>query len=266
MFAMLDRFRDLLNELSFRWRSTAKRRIPGLAWDPTPRTELFGAPEDPEAAKATAARLLESYRLELDMARSEAERLDILAVAELVDALLDQAAIDLPNPADILEIGPAGWGYVAGVHGVLSRHGAKRDIHLTGLELDPYVPSGGYPSRLAQAGAAIRRLPGCRYLIGDGATHHGAYDLVLILFPLILSEDALSWGLPTRVFDPGALLTNAYSLVRPGGALAVASFAYEETEIRLLLADAGIGYRLEAYKSALRCDLEGRILVTASKP
>lgn len=251
---------ELYHSVSFAWRRATRLRLPGMVWVPTPRSELASPlpPEQQASGEAETRRLQETYGLQLPP--TGPERLELLCAAELLEALLARAERPLPRAARVLEVGPASWSYAGVLHALL-RHAGAEELDLVGLELDAHAPGPSGRSRRVEALAACHGLPGCRYLEGDGRHHTGDYDLVLMLYPLVLRSDALAWGLPGRHFDPVALLARCHRLVRPGGALLLATFAYEEAELRRQLDQARVSATLTPFTSALRVDREPRRLV-----
>lgn len=266
-----------INQVAFRWRHRRHRPLPGMVWAPTPREERLAPlpPNRVEAAERLAERLAQDYDLPptRDLVGPPG---DLLAVAELVEALLNGldeppsvehvTALEAENHTlEVLEVGPAGWEYAPAMHGVLSRFGGSRRVRLTGIEIDPYVPCGGFRTRREQAEAAITPLPDCHYLVGDVRDHAGRYDRVIILFPIMRLEDALGWGLPASLHDPASLLRHCFDLLLPGGALLVSSFGYEEEACRLAWESAGLAGRWFPFESGLRRDLEPRRLAIVRK-
>jgi SAM-dependent methyltransferase len=216
---------DLRNRLDFSLRRRIHWRRGGQNPAPHPLVDPFAnlPSDDRAAAEANARRLLADYDLsQLTNAASEDFR-ENLFYLELLERLFEQSGVMLPDPLAAADIGPSHWFYVqaeaALLKGWRAPHG--RQFHLTGYEIDPYRVYADLRSRMDHAEAHMRDLPDVRYLPQAFSRSPGGFDVVLMLFPFIFMEDHLEWGLPGNLFQPDALLKDAWDSLRPGGLLGV---------------------------------------------
>ncbi|MBM3266586.1 MAG: hypothetical protein FJZ01_02970 [Candidatus Sericytochromatia bacterium] len=222
------------NSLTFGLRSAIRWRVPVRRNRPAPEGPFFGHLADPTPAEALLAAWEERYRFAARHLAEDPETVrDALFILSLVEGALDEAGAVLPDPAAVLDIGAKNWHYVRALWALLAGHGGRRrDVALTGIEIDPFVVYRDGHSRYDWARRYASTCPGARYVPGDALAHREAYDLVLLLFPIMLEEEHLDWGLPLEHFRPADLLAHAYDRVRAGGALVVATYDYECDALR----------------------------------
>ncbi len=217
------------NTIGFGIRNALRWRVPILADRSAPPGPLFPHLPDPAPALAQVAVWEARYGFE---ARRLAEELqtvrDALFMLSMVEGALDEGEVALPDPATVLDIGAKNWHYVRALWALLVGHGGgRRQVALTGIEIDPYVVYRDGHSRHDWARLYAAPCPGARYVAGDALAHRGSYDLVLLLFPIMLASEHLDWGLPLERHRPAELLAHAYAQLKPGGALIVTTYDYE---------------------------------------
>jgi hypothetical protein len=166
---------------------------------------------------------------------------DALFILEMVESALTEAGVTLPEAVSALDIGAKNWHYVRALWALLSSYGSvRRDLTLTGIEIDPYVVYRDGHSRADWAKLYAKPCPGATYLAGDALDHRGAYDLVLLLFPIMLTDEHLDWGLPLDRYRPRDLLAHAWSLTGPGGTLVVSTYDYEKEALQATWESLGL--------------------------
>jgi len=203
--------------------------VPILADRPAPAGPLFPYLADPARAEAQVADWEAAYGFEARRLAPETETVrDALYLLGMVAAALDDAGVELPDPLDVLDIGAKNWHYVRALWALLAGYGgARRELALKGIEIDPFVVYRDGHSRYDWAKLYARSCPGTHYLVGDALAHEGQYDLVLVLFPIMLPDEHLDWGLPLDRYRPHDLLAHAWKLTRSGGTLLVTCYDYE---------------------------------------
>ncbi|MBM3275379.1 MAG: hypothetical protein FJZ00_09510 [Candidatus Sericytochromatia bacterium] len=158
---------------------------------------------------------------------------ETLFILEMVESALAEAGVTLPDPLSALDVGAKNWHYVRALWALLTCYGGtRRTLALTGIEIDPFVVYRDGHSRADWARLYARPCPGAEFLEGDALDHRGSYDLVLLLFPIMLAGEHLDWGLPLDRYRPRDLLAHAWGLTAPGGTLFVATYDYEKDALQ----------------------------------
>lgn len=209
---------------------------------PAPDGPLFPHLADPGPALLRLAALQTRYDFEAHRLAPEIETVrDAIYVLEMVEAGLDAAGVKLPDPASVLDIGAKNWHYVRALHALLvGQGGIRRSLALTGIEIDPFVVYRDGHSRFDWARLYSKPLARSTFVAGDAFDHLGAYDLVLVLFPIMGVDEHLDWGLPLSRFRPRDLLAHSMTLVKPGGTLLVTCYEYEIDAVREAWSDLGV--------------------------
>lgn len=220
---------DLLDVVFARTRELRRRRLADRpvanaadmkqAMGQTDPAQLMGA-IFPEATRLQArmlgARIIAEYDLQPLFTQMDAEAFDrgLSLLALLILNLGDAPPRPRELPLLALDVGCHLWSYAPFLRAYLARFG---QLALTGLEIDPwFLQADGYTradwarywARLAEAD--FREGPLLRQTLPQ-------QDLITLLMPLILPENALRWGLPRTEHQPEALLANMRLLLKPGG-------------------------------------------------
>ncbi len=220
----LHRFR---NALDYPLRQLFRWRRPGLRVRNEPKHALFARlPAEPRvAAQATADRLLAHYPLRYLHDHSRAlDYRENLYYLELLERALTSVQAALPAELAAADIGPSHWFYVHALHALWTAWGgAQRTVTLTAYENDAFRVYADLYSRWDHAQANMAGLPAerVRYEPRAFAPQPGALDAVTMLFPFVFERDHLEWGLPGRLFQPAALLADAWASLKPGGVLII---------------------------------------------
>ncbi|MEZ0369490.1 MAG: hypothetical protein ACAI44_10425 [Candidatus Sericytochromatia bacterium] len=166
-----------------------------------------------QAARQLGLELIRSYGLEPLLTQMDTEDCERgLSLLGLLQALPETLA---ENP-HMLDIGCHRWSYAPFLRGFGSVSGQPV---LTGLELDPWYlqPDGRTRGEWARYWAGIAQAAFCE---GELAQQQlPQQNLVTMLLPPILPENALSWGVPLAEHDPAGLLLRVRRLLKPAGQL-----------------------------------------------
>ncbi len=248
---------SLANTVTFGMRNLVRWRVPIVVDRLAPDEPLFPYLVDPADALATVRAWEIRYGIDARGLAPHTETVrHALYILGMLEAALDDSGVRLPHRLEVLDIGAKNWHYVRALWALLERHCAPSDrvpgligeegrpefgfagrpdvgrqVKLTGIEIDPFVVYRDGHSRHDWARHYARHLPSATYLAGDALEHQGAYDLVLLLFPLMLEAEHLDWGLPIGKYRPTALLKRARELTRPGGTLIVTCYDYEQQDL-----------------------------------
>lgn len=197
-----------------------------------------------EKAEALAQRYRHDYDLELLYADSTpgAYREALFYLDMLVTAL-DRSQAALPDPLEAADIGPSTWFYVqalyAGLRGWNTSH--RRRVFLTGFEADPYRVYNDLYSRRDHALGNMHGLNGVTYRPEAFTRQPGAFDLITLFFPFVFEDDHLEWGLPSSLFQPQHLLSDAWDSLKPGGSLLIVNQGPDEHRAQTqMLAQLGV--------------------------
>lgn len=248
----LTRLWSSANTLGFGIRNLVRWRVPILVDRVAPPEPLFPHLADPARALRQVRDWEERYGIDPRRLAPEIETVrDALYMLGMLEGALDDAGVRLPaETIDALDIGAKNWHYVRAVWELLERHGLdgpggdRRQVRLTGIEIDPFVVYRDGHSRHDWARLYAKPLPGATYLAGDALEHRGSYDLVLLLFPILRESEHLDWGLPLDRYRPADLIRHAYDLTRPGGALILSCYDYERPDLLAILERLGMQPRV----------------------
>ena len=219
-------------------------------------------------AMAREAALRERYDLRALAAQSTRvdyrENLYLLDVFERLIGL-DAASGATPAPLRACDVGAKNWCYAFGLERFLQRWaGDGRDVELRGVEIDGHGVYPDWHSRVdwARAYAAQTGNPQVHYCVADFLDEEVAgLDVVTMLYPFVSRYALVRWGLPVRLYQPGALFTRAVASLRPGGTLVVLNQTERERDRAVELAQSAgallrstqcAGSRLVAYHDAAR--------------
>lgn len=114
----------------------------------------------------------------------------------------------------------------------------------TGVELDAHARYwNGYTRRAYGEWMAAQRAQ-CRFIAGSLLQVEGSYDLISWTLPFVLPEPLAAWGLPSRFFEPLALLRHAQKLLAPGGVMLIINQGeVEAAEQQQLLTACNMAFR-----------------------
>ncbi len=246
----------LRNALDYPLRQLFRWRRGGVRFANEPKHGLFDhlAPSEQERAWNVTQRLVETYHLQAFAQDSTAQNYrENLFYLDMLEGALERLEARLPDPLHAVDIGPASWFYVQGLHALLRRWRCPdgRSLRLSGYEADAYRVFKDLHSRYDYALAHMRGLAGVSFLPQTFTAQPGMFDLALMLFPFVFTGDHLEWGLPARLFSPESLLADAWASVKPGGLLIIVNQGEEEHRAQRALLDglgiaAQAGYRQDA--------------------
>lgn len=217
---------DLRNRLDYFLRQSIRWRLPGKIKPHSTQTELFDGynPADRHKALALAEEMANIHHLSgLKQTTSIGNYQENLFYLHMLKTVAEKADLRLPNPLDVIDIGPSHWFYVQALYAFCSWHQTDqaRTVHLTGYEADPYRVYANLHSRFDHAMANIGDLPDVNYIPRPFTPIPHAADLITLFFPFVFDQDHLEWGLPRSVFQPQDLLSSAWKSLKPGGRLLV---------------------------------------------
>lgn len=145
--------------------------------------------------------------------------------------LLTKIDLDISNDfIKILDIGSKNWFYARGEYNFFKYHKFKKNIEMTGIELDAYRVYTSFYSRYDSAAFHIKNLENTRYIAGDLLKHNEKYDFITWFFPFVIKEPLLYWGLPLDFYLPEKMLKHAYSLLKKGGTMIILNQGIKEFE------------------------------------
>jgi hypothetical protein len=158
--------------------------------------------EDRKVAETRATELNGRYVLQgLAGASTKQVFCKNLYMLDLLETTWKEAQLPIKSAPKVFDIGCLDWHYVSSLYQFFYHHG-QTDPWLTGIELDAYRVYEDFHSRYDYAMAYTKDIPHCQYLVGDALMHKGQYDIVLLLFPFIISKPLLAWGLPLSYLKP----------------------------------------------------------------
>lgn len=165
-----------------------------------------------QQARQFSQRWIEKFRLE-----SLLEHIDIDGFERGLSLLgLLQSALPEPLPVNphVLDIGCHLWSYAPFLRAFLAQYG---EPVLTGLELDPWYLQADGRTR-GDWGQHWAAVAGADFRIGE-LNQQGLppQDLITLLMPLILPENALRWGISPDQHNPAALLMQIHQRLKPNG-------------------------------------------------
>jgi SAM-dependent methyltransferase len=240
------------NAISFRLRQCLRwsRGAPKLAHES--KTDLFAyARENRNLIEARANELHARYTLEplAQCSTAALYRKNLHLLDALEQATQGLGQLPLPHgEIKALDVGSQDWYYVFALERWLRRIGrSKRQVRLAGIELDGYERFADFHTRQDYALAYARQTgnPETQYQVGDFLQFQGKdYDVVFLLYPLLIRYQLLLWGLPLRCFAPQQLVDRAVAALRPGGWLVVFCHTLREHGVALELGRGNGGVEL----------------------
>jgi SAM-dependent methyltransferase len=110
-----------------------------------------------------------------------------------------------------------------------------------GVELDAHARYWNGHTRRAYGEWMAQQRKDSHYIAGSVLEVRRSYDLIAWILPFILPAPLQAWGLPSRFFQPLALLQHAHRLLKPGGTLLIVNQGdTEAAEQQRLCNEAGI--------------------------
>ncbi|MFA6989501.1 MAG: hypothetical protein WC197_05470 [Candidatus Gastranaerophilaceae bacterium] len=195
--------------------------------------------------------------------RNYLENLDIIELLETY-LNLEHSKTNLK----ILDIGSKNWFYATGQNHFFKYNGYKKEIFLTGIELDAFRVYISFYSRYDSAIFNIRNLENTKYIAGDFLEHNKKYDYICCFFPFVIEEPLLHWGLPLKHFKPHNLFKHAYESLNKNGEIIIINQDEEEylTQQQIL---AGLNIPFETkgeFKSTFLDYEHKRYVLKSTKP
>lgn len=253
----------------FRWHRPGYR-LPGRSSDDLYADLPAG---ERQAAETLAGRLRRQYQLDPALQDSSAHNFrENLFYLHLLEQALERSGAALPAEIQAADIGPSHWFYVQALYRALQWFGgreAARQVTVRGFETDPYRVYADLYARRDHALAHMRANPDLQYIPTGFTRQPGRFDCVTLFFPFVFLPDHLRWGLPPAVFQPAALLRDAWESLRPGGILLIANQGEAEHRAHAqALRDLGIPTRAGFLMQSplFHYDLERYILVAYHEP
>jgi len=244
--SILDALYSAHNKIDYSLRQAVHWSRPGLRLSNQSKQNLFsGLPgQSQSAARQSAAVLLQQYQLEAIYNHSSQDNYcENLFYLDLLVQAFSRSQISLPDPVQVVDIGPSSWFYVRALHQFLRLWNSPtgRKVELVGYEADPYRVYANWHSRYDHALAYTANLSGTSYIPEPFKPIRQNWDAALLFFPFVFLKDHLEWGLPQDSHNPQKLLEQAWDSLRPGGILLVVNQGQEEAQAQQkMLASANI--------------------------
>ena len=210
------------------------------------KTELFSHAGAQAARLASREQQLRKrYRLERLFEASTARVYrENLYVLDLLDRHAGDGAVRelsaLPKVRAI-DVGSQDFRYAFALARFLGA--AKREVWLTGIEIDGHHVYSDLHSRKDHAEAFAGQVDGARvdYEVADFLAHRESnVDVVFFFFPFVLEYALVRWGLPRKHFGPKRIFQHAFDSLRPGGTVIIMNHTEAERQKQLeLLTECG---------------------------
>jgi hypothetical protein len=204
------------------------------------KTSLFSEFEPEPKAKLVGLAEYYNSQYQLSSLYSSSTRknyLENLYYLEMLESALKVLEISFGTEIHAADIGVADWFYVRSLYALLknfARNG-DRSVILDGYEIDAFrVYSDAY-SRIDHAMAYCRNLKNVSYIPKDFTPTEGFYDIIFLLFPFVLLENHLDWGLPINSFTPHQLVRDIWASIKEGGAVVIVNQGKEEQKKQIEL-------------------------------
>ncbi|MFC1749511.1 hypothetical protein ACFL2V_11970 [Pseudomonadota bacterium] len=104
-----------------------------------------------------------------------------------------------------------------------------------GVELDGHARYWNGYTRRAYGEWIARQYPDCRYIADSLLNIKGSYSVIYWALPFVTPQPLVRWGLPTRFFQPSALLQKAWELLANNGVMLIINQGHHEAEVQQTL-------------------------------
>lgn len=230
-------FKNLYNEIDFFFRRNIKlkRKYTGKN---EPKENLFSdfSVEKIQTAKEKEKIYLEKYHLqEFKNNSTRRNYLENLAVIELLESCFLTPSLlseNNENIIKILDIGSKNWFYASGEWSFFKYNNRKKEIFITGIELDAFRVYSNFHTRCDYAHFYIKNLQNTRYIAKDFLQHKDKYDYIIWFFPFVTEFPLQEWGLPLSKFKPTEMLRHAYDSLNYGGKILIVNQDEKEYAIQ----------------------------------
>lgn len=172
-----------------------------------------------------------------------------------------------PPKLEVVDVGPRDWYYAPALwhYFTIGEHG-PREANITGVEIDPYLIYWDGHSRRDFAEFYIREFPGMQYEVGDFLDYEKPAHVITMFHPFLRPYEHLEGGLPLDSFHPKEMISHAYSLLQPGGALVLVTFDYETEPLIDLLNELGLEAKKRGDYQAVLAERPKRHAAIVIKP
>lgn len=170
------------------------------------------------------------------------ENLTVLDYLNLFQNVCDFLPKDANSPIHWLDVGSKNWAYVDALWAfIIAHHQSDNPKSLEGIEIDPYRRYTDGFHRLDYAEHYVNRLPDphaikTEYHVGDVQQWQGVckttekYQVISWFLPFVFEEPLISWGLPSRHFEPEKTLSHVLGLLDNDGYLLLVNQTIDEYE------------------------------------
>jgi SAM-dependent methyltransferase len=224
----MKRILDFRNQVDYFLRQLIRWRMPGEIRPHSNRFELFEELSGAEKTRALslAENLTGRYSLHtFKRTTGIGNYQESLFYLHMLETTFNGINWNIPDPIEVIDIGPSHWFYVQALHAFCSRYRAStpRTVRLRGYEADAFRVYADLHSRIDHAQAQIGDLPGVEYIPRAFTPSPTAADLIVMFFPFVFTSDHQAWGLPLSAYHPRDLLQSAWNSLKPGGYLLMAN-------------------------------------------
>ena len=225
---IIELIRTIRNAIDYPLRRLFRWRWKGLQLKQESKEDTFTEFGEADRRDVTSRVALFRQKYHLDLLYKESSKANYrinLYYVEMLEKALDISGCSLPDAINVADIGASHWFYVRALYAVMRwwRQPVGRTVRLSGYEVDAYRVYGDLYSRYDYAEAYIGGLEGVHYIDTAFKRQVDIFDVIVVLFPFILKEDHLKWGLPGHHYQPQKLLDDAWKSLNPGGLLVIAN-------------------------------------------
>ncbi|MEI7474879.1 MAG: hypothetical protein WCK67_08880 [bacterium] len=224
-------FHNLKNKFDYYLRQKLKFKRGFFPLENEVKNDLFKVCPKENKAQEEEQRIYERYKLDnLKNNCTIRNYLENLYIIELLESVFNLKETD--KNISILDIGSKNWFYAQGEYQFFKHNYIKKEIKLTGVEIDAYRVYSSLFSRFDSAIKNIDGLENVEYIADNLLNINKKYDYITWFFPFVIKEPLLHWGLPMTLFKPQELLLHAYSLLNKNGQMLIMNQGEKEYQIQ----------------------------------
>jgi len=150
----------------------------------------------------------------------------------IIELLEKYIKLNKKESIEILDIGSKNWEYLFGQYYFFKNKNEKKEISISGIEIDAYRRYRNLYTRYDYANSFTEKLENSKYIVGDFMEHSGNYDYIICFFPFIIPSPLIHWGLPLSFLKPKEMLKHAHDLLKKDAVLLISNQYVEEYELQ----------------------------------